>query len=271
MKDSDCVDFLQWALPKMHMQWQGFRKVRKQVCKRIDQRLNAISLSDIRSYRNYLKTHTEEWSELSNLCGITISRFYRDKKVFSSLQKKYLPNLLNQLSEEDKTSLNIWCIGCSSGEEPYTLNILWQQILSKDYPNYTIDILATDIDDNVLKRAEKACYSYSSIKNLPVPLLNIAFTRKDETYCLKPKFKHGVVFKRHDVREEIPHRTFDVILCRNLVFTYFDIMLQKKVLAKFRKHLIPNGLLVLGVHERLPNATEGFIMLSDVLAIYQRK
>ena len=271
MKDSDCVDFLQWALPKMHMQWKGFRKVRKQVCKRIEQRLNTISLNDIRSYRNYLETHTEEWSELSNLCGITISRFYRDKKVFSSLEKEYLPNLLNQLSKKGKSTLKVWCVGCSSGEEPYTLSIIWQQILSKGFPNYIIEILATDTDENVIKRAEKACYSYSSIKNLPAPLLNIAFTHKDETYCLKPKFQQGVEFKRHDVRQKFPHRIFDVILCRNLVFTYFDITLQKKILADFKRHLTPNGLLVLGVRERLPNTAEGFVMLSDVLAIYQRK
>lgn len=270
MKDSDCVNFLQWALPQMHMQWSGFRKVRGQVCKRIDQRLNAFSFNDIKSYREYLETHLEEWSELSNLCRVTISRFYRDTKVFSSLQKEYLPQQLDQISKEGKKTLNIWSVGCGSGEEPYTISILWQQFLRTDFPDCVMEILATDIEDRLIQRAAKACYSYSSIKNLPVSLRKIAFTQQDEKYCLIPEYQQNIEFKCHDVRHQFPDKNFNVILCRNLVFTYFDIKIQQSVLADFRRHLTPNGLLVLGVHERLPKDTISFIALSETLGIYQR-
>ena len=124
MKDSECINFLQWALPQMQMQWSGFRKVRSQVCKRIDRRINKFSFNDIRSYRDYLETHAEEWEELSNLCRITISKFYRDIGVYLSLQNEYLPDLLRQISKEGKATLNVWCVGCGSGEEPYTISII---------------------------------------------------------------------------------------------------------------------------------------------------
>lgn len=269
MKDSDCINFLQWALPQMHMQWAGFRKVRRQVCKRIDRRLNVFDFSDIGKYREYLKTHTEEWSELANLCRITISRFYRDIMVFSSLQKEYFPQQLKHLAEEGKTVLNVWSVGCGSGEEPYTLSILWQQFLSKAFPDCSIYILATDIDERLLQRAAKACYSYSSIKNIPVSLRKIAFTQQDGNYCLFPEYQQNIEFKYHDVHDQFPNKNFNVILCRNLVFTYFDIKLQKRVLADFKRHLTPNGLLVLGAHEKLPKDTIGYTALSENLGIYQ--
>lgn len=270
MKDSDCVNFLQWALPQMHMRWAGFRKVRKQVCKRIDRRLRTLSINNLKKYREYLQTHTDEWSELSHLCRITISRFYRDIMVFTSLQKEYFPKQLKQISKEGRMKLNIWCVGSSSGEEPYTISILWQHNLSKAFSDCAIDILATDIDNRLIERAKKACYSYSSVRDIPISSRNIAFDYQDEKYCLKPVYKQNIEFKYHDVCCEFPDKIFDVILCRNLVFTYFDFKLQKNILAGFRHHLTPNGLLVLGAHERLPKEAISFTVLSETLGIYQR-
>ena len=93
MKDEQCVRFLQWALPQLHMRWPGFRKVRKQVCKRVSARMRDLSLTDIDGYKVYLQDHTDEWVELDALCRITISRFYRDQGVFAILQQQVLPAL----------------------------------------------------------------------------------------------------------------------------------------------------------------------------------
>ena len=86
MNDADCVEFLQWALPRLRMRWAGFRKVRGQVCKRIGRRLKELGLGDIDAYRSYLDKHSEEWEILDGLCRITISRFHRDRKVFECLR-----------------------------------------------------------------------------------------------------------------------------------------------------------------------------------------
>lgn len=75
MKDTECVEFLQWALPRLHMRWQGFRKVRGQVCKRIGRRIRELNLGEGADYRTYLESHPAEWSVLDDLCRITISRF----------------------------------------------------------------------------------------------------------------------------------------------------------------------------------------------------
>ena len=93
MNDLDCVQFLQWALPKMRMRWPGFRKVRRQVCKRVDRRLRRLGLVGVAAYRAYLDDHPDEWSELDQLCRIPISRFYRDRGVFDLLRDDVLPSL----------------------------------------------------------------------------------------------------------------------------------------------------------------------------------
>ncbi|MGD8595209.1 MAG: chemotaxis protein CheR, partial [Gammaproteobacteria bacterium] len=91
MNDNECVQFLQWALPQLHMRWPGFRKVRAQVCKRIDRRLRQLAIEDIHTYKTYLHEHKLEWRVLDELCRITISRFYRDKAMFGFLTEHVLP------------------------------------------------------------------------------------------------------------------------------------------------------------------------------------
>ncbi len=121
MKDTDCVAFLQWALPRMHLRWPGFRKVRRQVCRRIQQRLQTLGLCDLRAYRDYLERHTEEWSVLDRMTPITISSFYRDKAVWDFLWHEVLEHLA-----VGESGLRAWSIGCASGEEPCTLMLAWR-------------------------------------------------------------------------------------------------------------------------------------------------
>jgi len=124
MKDTDCVQFLQWALPQMHMRWPGFRKVRDHVCKRIERRIRELGLPNVQAYQEYLREIRAEWQQLDGLCRVTISRFYRDKRVFAMLEQEVLPRLAEQALAADGRSLRIWSAGCASGEEPYTLVLL---------------------------------------------------------------------------------------------------------------------------------------------------
>lgn len=97
-----------------------------------------------------------------------------------------------------------------------------------------------------------------------------AFTRTDDKFCLKPGYKNVVEFTQQDIRETIPTDHFTLILCRNLVFTYFDEALQEKILRQLHDCLIPHGWLVLGVHEKLPADSIGFKLVSERLGLYQQ-
>ena len=92
MTDDSCIGFLQWALPPLHMRWPGFRKVRGQVCKRIQKRLADLNLPDTNAYRTYLEQYPSEWDVLDGFCRITISSFYRDKEIFALDRKSTLLN-----------------------------------------------------------------------------------------------------------------------------------------------------------------------------------
>ncbi len=271
MIDNECVRFLQWALPQLQMRWPGFRRVRKQVCKRIDRRISALSLQSVDEYRDHLGTHDEEWSVLDEMCRVTISRFYRDKLVFSELEQRVLPRLVQQLQERGEKRLGVWSVGCASGEEPYTLSMLWSLCFRKRYPGFELRILATEIDPRLLQRAREACYEFGTVKNLPDNWRKRCFERQQEQYCLRPAYQQPVEFRRHDVRDGVPAGLFHLVLCRNLVFTYFEQSLQQEFLSDLQQSMIPGGILLLGVHESLPEQGHCFVPLSSRLGIYQNR
>ncbi len=253
MKDEQCVHFLQWALPKLHMRWAGFRKVRKQVCKRVDRRIRELGLANIDDYRSWLEKHPDEWPHLDALCRITISRFYRDRAVFDTLAQHVMPALAAAASQRGDRVLRGWSAGCGSGEEPYALGLVWYSDLQPRFPGMRIDIVGTDSDPNVLLRAAAARYAFGSLRELPRRLREQAFTRHDGTYCLEPAYRHGVRFLEQDIRTELPEGRFDLVLCRNLVFTYFDADQQRELLRQIIDTMHDGAALVLGAHEQLPD------------------
>jgi chemotaxis protein methyltransferase CheR len=270
MKEADCVAFLQWALPRLHLQWRGFRKVHGQVCKRLKRHLHELQLSDIAAYRTYLEGHPQEWPLLDGLCRITISRFFRDRAVFTFLEQKVLPELAAHALSQSQKTLRVWSIGCASGEEPYSLALLWQLGLSTRFPDLSIRILATDTDLRLLTRARQACYPWTSLRELPSQWLDQAFTEMGGRYCLNPRYQENVIFECHDVRRSLPPESFHLILCRNLVLSYFDLDLQCTVLKGLHDILLPGGVLVVGSHEKLPADGKGFAAWSENLGVYRR-
>jgi len=257
MTDSDCVQFLQWALPHLQMRWPGFRKVHKRVCTRLARRLTELGLGDISAYRQLLTQQPQEWQHLDTVCRVVVTRFYRDKRVFAELTERILPLLAD--SAVSRRQLHVWSIGSASGEEPYSLAIVWQLLLAPRFPHLQLSILATEIDPVLLERSRRACYERATLKNLPESLRNAAFTEANDGYCLKRLYQELVEFRRQDIRTTLPDETFDLILCRNLVFTYFDEPLQQRLLQRLLSRLRPGGWLLLGVHETLPPQAGGLL------------
>ena len=177
MKDHECVQFLQWALPQLQMRWPGFRKVRRQVGRRIDCRLQELGLADVGVYREYLQAHRNEWAQLDALCRIPISRFYRDRRVFDLLRQDVLPRLAVAAMERGNDTLRGWSAGCASGEEVYTLNIIWQLAVQPMLPRLSFDLVATDAAEHMIQRARRGGYPPSSLKDFPAEWLVEAFDR----------------------------------------------------------------------------------------------
>jgi chemotaxis protein methyltransferase CheR len=265
MSDAECIAFLQWALPRLRLSWPGFRKVHKQVCKRIVRRARALGLYQFAEYRAYLESHGMEWDTLATLCTVSISRFYRDRSVFDALAQHVLPTLA---VDSGAGRVDAWSAGCASGEEAYSVLLLWRIRLQSHFPGLVLRVLGTDIDPALIDRARTGCYPPGSLAALPEDLRS-AFEARAKSRCLQPSFRKGVEFARQDLRTELPQRLFDVILCRNLAFTYFAPALAREALTRLESRLRPGGVLVIGLHEHLPEDARDLAPWPGCRAIYR--
>lgn len=253
MPDAD-VRFLQWALPRLGLRWEGFRKVRRQVWRRLERRRRAFGLADPEAYRAFLDAHPDEWAVVDEACRITISRFGRDRRVWEEITARVLPRLA-----ADRPRVRAWSAGCGAGEEPYTLAI------AAATTAVPIEILATDVDEHQLARARVACYPAGTLRELPPAWRDAAFERKGDLFCLRDDLRRPVTFAVHDIRTAPPAGPFDLVLCRNLAFTYLDDAGQRAAAARLGSVLRPGGVLVVGIHERLPPDTPGFAPIGRCL------
>ena len=271
MNDQDCICFLQEMLPRLQLSWRGFRRVHRQVCKRLQRRLKQLQLPDLASYRQYLRDQSQEWDIFDDCCRITISRFYRDQGVYRLLEREVLPLLAAQAQDSGIPRIRVWSAGCGAGEEPYSLAILWALSPEPAFRHTDLEILATDINVGLLQRARSACYPYSSIRELPPDWRDVAFSHARDRYCLHPDYRRAVCFMQHDIRSAAPNGPFDLVLCRNLAFTYFDVDLQRETGRRIASVLRNGGLLVLGAHECLPDSLEEFTPWQAGLPLYLRQ
>ena len=268
MKDVICVRFLQWALPHLHMRWSGFRKVRKQVCKRIQRRISSLQLTDVDAYQQYLQSHEEEWHILDHACRVTVSRFYRDKVVLEHIRHHVLPAMAQAAIAAHAPVLRGWSAGCAMGEEAYTLALIWDKDAGKNFPRLDIHVTATDIDEILLQRARRGCYSYGSIKALPEGWLQSSFKQLGNEYCIHSHFLSRVNFIKQDIRDQLDSGPFHIVFCRNMAFTYFEYALQLEILTHIHNNLVDGGALIIGGHESLPEGFSGFEQCSKQRAIF---
>ena len=268
--DRRCVEFLQWALPRLGLRWAGFRRVRRQVCRRLRRRLDELELTDLDAYREHLEAHPDEWSVLDSLTPITISRFYRDAEVFAALEHAVLPAQAAAAAAHGRDSLRTWSAGCASGEEAYTLALVWQETLAARFPALRLEVLATDVDPAMLRRAREATYGASSLRDLPSHLRDRGFSRRGGRYSLRPEHRELVSVRRHDLRNPPPAGPFDLVLCRNVAFTYLAADGQLTALARLAGALRPGGALTIGLHESLPEPNDGLAPWPVTRAIFRR-
>lgn len=265
MTDGECVDLLREYLPRFELSWHGFRRFRRQVCKRVARRLRALGLPDVLAYRERLAADPDEQALFDGMCRVTLSRFYRDRAVFERLCAEELPRLA-QAAIRERRPLRCWTAGCASGEEPYTLALALRLGLAPAPP---FAILATDADAAILERARAARYSSATLRDLPQGWVERAFTALGASFLLRPEYRGDVRWLRMDLRRELPDGPFDLVMCRNLAFTYFAPALQLATLERIAQRLAPRAVLVIGAHESLPD--EGGWIRAGKLPIFRRE
>lgn len=224
--------------------------------RRIEHRMRARGMRTYHEYANLLSTDPSELAALTSLFSITVTEFFRDTNFFEILKSRILPSMLsNSKSGADKGEIKIWCAGCATGEEPYSIAILADQLAS--HGQRKIRIFATDINPNSIQIAQSGIYEHKSLKNVSDDLLSRYFkslpTRQDNVklkyYQVGKETRDAVVFNAGDLAKIVPPATdLDMILCRN-VMIYFDKESREKLLRKFCGVLKPKGYFVMGQSE----------------------
>jgi chemotaxis protein methyltransferase CheR len=214
-----CAVFLAWAMPRLGLSPPGFRRVRSQVCKRLRRRLKELHLLDFTDYRQHLALRPAEWDAVERCCCITISRFYRDRRVFDVLAGEIMPVLAAAARQRGQSQLRVWRAGCASGEEPYTVALIWRLAPACRDSGLTLSVIVTDLDEKVLARAMSALYAPSCLAELPREWVNAAFSAEDRLLRLRAEFRTPVVFLQQSIKSAAPDGSFDIVLCRNLAFT----------------------------------------------------
>jgi chemotaxis protein methyltransferase CheR len=191
--------------------------------------------------------------------------FFRDKTPFDQFKSDVLPALAkSRLNGEIK----VWCAACSTGQEPYSLAMLMDE-LRIQYPRVTLDILATDISDRCLEKAQSGLYTQFEVqRGLPITMMVKHFEKVDEMWRISPKIRASVRYKKMNLLDDL--RLIgrqDVIYCRN-VLIYFDLETKKRVLEQMATLLPDDGYLLLGAAETVLGITDAFKPMPGMRGLY---
>ncbi len=212
---------------------------------------------------NTLPSTDTLWQELIDIITVGETYFFRNQDQFNALRAEVIPALVNKRRESGNKYLRLWCAGCATGEEPYSLAILLRELIP-DYQSWQITLLATDINEASLERAKRGIYRSWSFRNETPPAVQQRwFKADDDNFRLDPAIKNMVTFRSLNlVSDEYPSfesglTHLDLILCRNVTI-YFDQETTRKVVARFYESLIPNGWLVVGHSEPMASTYHEF-------------
>ncbi len=238
---------------------------RSTMMRRIQRRLSVNHIKDLTEYVNLLQNSDNEINILQREFLIGVTNFFRDKEVFERLADKYIPEIVKRKNNGD---IRVWIAGCSSGEEAYSIAILFLEAITNFKANVSLKIFATDIDENAVFRAGQGIYPESIIADIEPQLLTKYFKKINDNYQIARKVRESVIFAQHNLINDPPFTNIDFISCRNLLI-YLQAGLQQKVLDLFSFSLNNSGVLLLGKSESVGKMSDHFQQMHHKFKIYQ--
>lgn len=250
ISDEDFGKFREFFYRKTGIQFD-FSK-RYFVDKRLLERMAATDSQNFRSYFTMLRFQAsgEELQHLTNLMTVNETYFFREEYQFDCLAKSILPDLVER--KKHSGPLRIWVLPSSSGEEAYSIAIFLLERWA-DLEKYDIEIVASDIDTNILAQAKTGFYSERSVAQMPTSYIQKYFRRVANGFQLIDDVRSSVEFTRVNLSDRAdtrPYRNFDVVFCRNLLI-YFDDVSRKAAAETFYDALRPGGFICLGHSESM--------------------
>lgn len=235
------------------------------VKRRIASRIRRSGCLDVEGYLDLLRSDPEEGLLLAASLSIHVSQFFRNPSLFDLLQARILPELVKRRVGQ---TVRFWSVGCSAGQEPYSLAILLAESFEVDAAQARFQILATDIDATVLALAAQGQYQERAVSGVTPKRLHRFFLKSEQGFSTCAQLRSLVSFKQMDLQQFDQYQPADLVICRNTLI-YFNRPSQEKILNSFADILPQDGILVLGKSENMPNALRNrFMTLDPVERIY---
>lgn len=237
------------------------------ICRRIERRMSIQQIDNIDDYVRYLQESEMEINVLFKELLIGVTGFFRDVVPFELLKEKYLPDLLKD--KPDDYQVRVWVVGCSSGEEAYSIAIVLRECMEAMGRRFTVQIFGTDLDGDAIDTARAGRYPESIAADLTPERLAKFFVRDGSHYRVAKDVREMAVFAPQNVIKHPPFTKLDLLCCRNLLI-YFGPKLQQRLLPVFHYSLKPDGLLLLGSSETIGHTMDLFTVLDRKWKIYKR-
>lgn len=222
----------------------------KCIKRRIAIRIRATHSNSAEEYCNLLQHNEEELDCLLKVLTIHVSQFFRNPPAFEKLQSEIFPYLFSRCNRDGKDELKLWSVGCSSGEEPYTVALILKDLFADEMAQHKVTIIATDVDSGILETAQKGIYMEERLVGVPQHIKVRWFSLQGGKYHLAQEIKEMVTFGQSDLFDVDAFPDCDLILCRN-VLIYFERWQQERIICRFADVLGKGGILVLGKSETL--------------------
>ncbi|MBU4262034.1 MAG: PAS domain-containing protein [Proteobacteria bacterium] len=237
--------------------------------RRIERRMAIHQLDRVAAYVRYLQENSQEVGLLFKELLIGVTSFYRDPEAWEQLQKEAIPALLTDRPAGGV--LRAWSVGCSTGEEPYSLAISFKEVLEQagSAENFHLQIFATDLDQDAIDKARQGLYPATISADVSAERLHRFFSKEKNSYRVGKEIRAMVTFATHNVTCDPPFTKLDILICRNLLI-YLRPELQKKLLPLFSYSLNPGGVLFLGSAETVGTATDTLVPFNIKSRLFRR-
>lgn len=222
--------------------------------RRIQRRLVATNVTDVAAYLDYLDNHPDELARLSKDILISVTAFFRDRDAFNVLGQA-VRNVCSRKTPGNE--IRVWVAGCATGEEAYSIAMMFADTLGDRLSQFKIQIFATDIDENALSFARRGVYPAAAMSEVSPAQLQRYFQPRNQVYEASKQLRDLIVFARNNLVCDPPFMRLDLVSCRN-VLIYFEAALQARVLNTFQFGLNPDAYLFLGRSESIAHAENMF-------------
>jgi two-component system CheB/CheR fusion protein len=242
--DPEFEALLRYIQESRGLDFRGYK--RTSLRRRIALRMEAVGVEDFSAYQAHLEVHPGEFEDLLNTVLINVTSFFRDDEAWSVLRDRVIPQVL--ANAKDERHIRVWSVGCASGEEPYSLAMLFAEAMGVADFCRRVKIYATDLDEEALKAARLATYQARDVEGVPPDYLERYFERTNNHYVFQRDLRKCVIFGRHNVVNDAPISRIDLLVCRNLLI-YLESETQDVVLPRLHYALARDGFLFLGKAE----------------------